>query len=58
MTRATRTFRIFVRSTFSDLKARRNTLRERVFPRLRELGLWQRARFPAINLRGGMFYGV
>jgi hypothetical protein len=31
------TFRIFISSTFSDLKAERNALQERVFPRLREL---------------------
>ena len=33
----TRTFCVFVSPTFSDLKAERNTLRENVFPRLREL---------------------
>ena len=30
-----RTFRIFVSSTFSDLKAEHNALQARVFPRLR-----------------------
>ena len=37
MVQAGRTFRIFVSSTFSDLKAERNALQARVFPRLREL---------------------
>jgi hypothetical protein len=35
MTQASRTFRIFVSSTFSDLKAERNALQERVFPHTR-----------------------
>ena len=38
MPQTTRTFRIFVSSTFSDLKAERNALQERVFPRLRDAG--------------------
>ena len=37
MTTTSRTFRIFVSSTFSDLVAERNALQERVFPRLRDL---------------------
>lgn len=37
MAQATRTFRIFVSSTFHDLKEERNALQEKVFPRLREL---------------------
>jgi hypothetical protein len=37
MTHQARTFRVFVSSTFSDLKAERNALQQRVFPRLREL---------------------
>ena len=36
MTQSTRTFRVFVSSTFSDLNAERNALQERVFPRLRD----------------------
>jgi hypothetical protein len=32
-----RTIRVFVSSTFNDLKAERNALQEIVFPRLREL---------------------
>jgi hypothetical protein len=39
MTRASRTFRVFVSSTFSDLVAGRNALQREVWPRLRELCL-------------------
>ena len=35
MAKTTKTFRVFVSSTFSDLKAERNALQERVHPRLR-----------------------
>jgi WD40 repeat protein len=48
------TFRIFVSSTFSDLKAERNALQERVFPRLRELCAAHGCRFQAIDLRWGV----
>jgi hypothetical protein len=51
MAPSTRTFRIFVSSTFSDLKAERNALQEKVFPRLRELSAAHGCRFQAINLR-------
>ena len=54
MARAGRTFRIFVSSTFSDLKEERNALQERVFPRLRELCMQHGARFQAIDLRWGV----
>ena len=37
MVQASRTFRVFVSPTFSDLKAERNALQERVFPRLQAL---------------------
>jgi len=46
-------FRIFINSTFSDLKAERNALQERVFPRLRELAAEHGIRFQAIDLRWG-----
>ena len=54
MAQSTRTFRIFVSSTFSDLKAERNALQERVFPRLRELAMAHGCRFQAIDLRWGV----
>jgi len=50
----TNTFRIFVSSTFSDLKEERNALQERVFPRLRELCAQHGGRFQAIDLRWGV----
>ncbi len=49
-----RTFRIFVSSTFSDLKAERNALQQYVFPRLRELCTRHGCRFQAIDLRWGV----
>ena len=36
MAQASRTFRIFVSSTFSDLKEERDALQQYVFPKLRE----------------------
>ena len=54
MAESTRTFRVFVSSTFSDLKAERNALQEKVFPRLRDLAMAHGCRFQAIDLRWGV----
>jgi WD40 repeat protein len=54
MPQTSRTFRIFVSSTFSDLKAERNALQEKVFPRLRDLATAHGCRFQAIDLRWGV----
>ena len=54
MPQQSRTFRIFVSSTFSDLKAERNALQAQVFPRLRELCQRRGSRFQAIDLRWGV----
>ncbi len=54
MAQSSRTFRIFVSSTFSDLKAERNALQEKVFPRLRDLATAHSCRFQAIDLRWGV----
>ncbi|MBN1303172.1 MAG: DUF4062 domain-containing protein [Anaerolineales bacterium] len=54
MPQTSRTFRIFVSSTFSDLKEERNALQERVFPRLRDLASAHGCRFQAIDLRWGV----
>jgi WD40 repeat protein len=54
MAQTSRTFRIFVSSTFSDLKAERNALQEKVFPRLRDLAVGHGCRFQAIDLRWGV----
>jgi WD40 repeat protein len=51
---SSRTFRVFVSSTFSDLKAERNALQERVFPKLREMCEQHGCRFQAIDLRWGV----
>ena len=50
----TKTFRVFVSSTFSDFKAERNALQEKVYPRLRELCQQHECRFQAIDLRWGI----
>jgi len=49
-----KTFRIFVSSTFSDLKAERIALQQYVFPRLRELCMQHGCRFQGIDLRWGV----
>ena len=54
MAQTTRTFRIFVSSTFSDLKEERNALQKHVFPKLRELCTQHGCRFQAIDLRWGV----
>jgi hypothetical protein len=54
MAQTTRTFRIFVSSTFSDLKEERNALQRYVFPRLRDLCTQHGCRFQAIDLRWGV----
>ncbi len=51
---SSKTFRVFVSSTFSDLKAERNALQEQVFPKLRVLCKQHGCRFQAIDLRWGV----
>ena len=53
MAQAGRTFRVFVSSTFEDLKEERNALQTFVFPRLRELCARHGCRLQAIDLRWG-----
>jgi len=54
MAQANKTFRIFVSSTFDDLKEERNALQRYVFPRLRDLCMQHGCRFQAIDLRWGV----
>ena len=54
MALSSRTFRIFVSSTFRDLKGGRNALQKYVFPRLRDLATGYGYRFQAIDLRWGV----
>src|SRR5690348_8718588 len=54
MPTATRTFRVFVSSTFEDLKAERNALQQRVFPELVKFCAAKGARFQGIDLRWGV----
>lgn len=51
---ASKTFRIFVSSTFSDMKEERNALQREVFPKLRDLCMKHGCRFQAIDLRWGL----
>src|SRR5579872_6364255 len=51
---ATRTFRVFISSTFEDLKEERNALQREVWPKLRTLCEQHGARFQAIDLRWGV----
>lgn len=51
MAQASKTYRIFVSSTFSDLKEERNALQKNVFPKLRDLYMQHGCRFQAIDLR-------
>ena len=51
---ASRTFRVFVSSTFEDLKEERDALQRDVFPKLRTLCEQHGARFQAIDLRWGV----
>ncbi len=54
MPHATRTFRVFVSSTFSDLRAERDALQEHVFPALGRLCTEAGATFQPIDLRWGV----
>jgi hypothetical protein len=49
-----RTFRLFVSSTFSDFEAERKALQEHVFPELEEFCRLRGATFQAIDLRWGI----
>ena len=51
MPATTRTIRGFISSTFRDLKAERNALQERVFPRLKPHCQHRGWSFQAIDLR-------
>lgn len=54
MVRSTRTFRVFISSTFNDLKEERNALQQRVFPELEKLCERNGCRFQAVDLRWGV----
>jgi len=54
MDQSSRTFRVFVSSTFSDFIEERNALQKEVFPKLRQLCEAHDCRFQAIDLRWGV----
>ena len=47
-------FRVFISSTFEDMKPERNALQNEVFPTLREYCRQRNARFQAVDLRWGV----
>jgi NACHT domain- and WD repeat-containing protein len=49
-----RTFRVFISSTFSDLREERDALHKKVFPKLKRLCQKQGCNFQAIDLRWGV----
>jgi WD40 repeat protein len=54
MSLTTRTFRLFLSSTFSDFAAEREVLQKRVFPEIEKFCAERGARFQAIDLRWGI----
>jgi tetratricopeptide (TPR) repeat protein len=54
MPQTPRIFRVFVSSTFSDLKVERNVLQARVYPKLQKLARENGCRFQAVDLRWGI----
>lgn len=54
MPQQTKIFRVFVSSTFNDMKMERSLLQEKVFPELEKLCRQNGARFQGIDLRWGV----
>ena len=54
MAQTSKTFRIFVSSTFDDLKEERNRLHEEAYPEIRDFCRERGASFQAIDLRWGV----
>jgi hypothetical protein len=54
MIHSSRTFRVFLSSTFADLVSERNALHEHVFPVLRNLCMAHGTRFQVVDLRWGV----
>lgn len=54
MPQQTKIFRVFISSTFNDMKAERKLLQENVFPELERFCRANGARFQAIDLRWGV----
>jgi hypothetical protein len=54
MLQTTKTFRVFVSSTFTDMRAERRILQEEVFPRLKALSESKGASFQDVDLRWGV----
>jgi len=51
---SSKTFRLFISSTFSDFKGERDVLQSKVFPQIKEYALEQGYAFQPIDLRWGV----
>ena len=54
MVQVSKTFRIFISSTFNDLINERNSLQKKVFPKIKSFCIKHGCRFQAIDLRWGI----
>ena len=54
MPQQTKVFRVFVSSTFTDMKEERHLLQKDVFPKLEEFCLQNNAKFQPVDLRWGV----
>ena len=54
MPQSSRTFRVFISSTFSDLETERDALQTHVFPELRQICQRRGTLFQAVDLRWGV----
>ncbi len=54
MPQQTKTIRVFISSTFTDMKLERSLLQKHVFPKLEEFCLQNHAKFQAVDLRWGV----
>ena len=54
MPQQTKTIRVFVSSTFTDMKLERSLLQKHVFPKLEKFCLQNSAKFQAVDLRWGV----
>ena len=54
MPQQTKIFRVFISSTFTDMKEERSILQKEVFPKLEKLCIERSAKFQAVDLRWGV----
>lgn len=54
MPQQTKTIRVFISSTFTDMRLERSLLQKYVFPKLEKFCLLNHAKFQAVDLRWGV----